>query len=67
MDPIPNNPLKQTARIRHRGPPNAMLKIMRFIVIAVLVAIAVGAALQFSNSTNGESPAAGQPSGWMQR
>ena len=44
-----------------------MFKIMRLIVIAVLLAIAVGAALQFFNSTNGESPAAGQPSGWMQQ
>lgn len=43
-----------------------MFKIMRFIVIVVLVAIAVGAALQFFNR-NGEPPPTGQHSGWMQR
>jgi uncharacterized membrane protein len=43
-----------------------MFKIMRFIVIAVLVAIAVGAALQFFNRS-GEPSSTGQHSGWMQR
>jgi len=43
-----------------------MFKIMRFIVIAVLLTIAVGAAFQFFNS-KGEPSATGQPSGWMQR
>ena len=44
-----------------------MFKIMRLIVIAVLAAIAVGTALQFFNPTNGEAPATGERSGWMQR
>lgn len=43
-----------------------MFKIMRVIVIAVLIAIAVGAARQFFNP-NGKLPATGHPSGWMQR
>jgi uncharacterized membrane protein len=43
-----------------------MFKVMRFIVIAVLVAIAVGAALEFFNP-NSEPPANGQRPGWMQR
>ncbi|MFO7640311.1 MAG: hypothetical protein R6X17_03320 [Candidatus Competibacteraceae bacterium] len=43
-----------------------MFKIIRFIVIIVLVAIAVGAALQLFDP-NGEPPANGQRPGWMQR
>jgi len=45
---------------------SVMFKVMRFIVIAVLVAIAVGAALEFFNP-NSEPPANGQRPGWMQR
>ncbi len=43
-----------------------MFKIMRFIVIAVLIAIAMGAVLEFFNP-NSESPANGRRAGWMQR
>ena len=41
-------------------------KPMKYLAIAVLLAIVVGAAIQYFNQ-NGEPPKAEQGSGWMQR
>jgi hypothetical protein len=43
-----------------------MFKIMRFIAIAVLLAIGVGAAFQLF-TLDSEAPAPSQRPGWMQR